>query len=97
MRAKVVNEQQEFERGKDPKKAMNIGFSKERYARDEFNKRNIPSDLDFWEDMEAYLAEFDKSELVQIIINMLDETSPEYQMEWIDSQMGPAGWDDYEE
>ncbi len=88
MRAKPVNENQNFERGKDPKEAMGIGWSLDRYLEEEALKLDVPERVaktmvsDIRDGMMDLLS---KGELADEIIDMVRELSPELQQKWADS------------
>lgn len=84
MKAKKVSESQNFERGKDPKESMGIGIN-DIHGYVDLRLKEINEDSeDFWESYLNYLGERnDKSELVEIIMGILEHTPLEYQMDFI--------------
>ncbi len=87
MKARSVNENVNFERGQDPKEAMGIGWDVDKYIDGELEKRGH-GDIDFWgEFQQATLEDHGPEELLEMIIEMLEHTSPEYQKKWADGYL----------
>ncbi len=93
MRAKSVNEEQNFERGQDPKKAMGIGWDMEKYVDREMERMGYGTggrngEKDFWEEFYQGMGDlYDRTDLIEIILDLVDKTPPEYQKEWIDEHL----------
>lgn len=82
MRAKTINESQNFERRQDPKKALDLGIkSGEDWATMEIKKAELDSD-DFWEKYSEGGREASNYELLDTIDNLIEKLSLEEQIDW---------------
>lgn len=89
----LITEQQEFERGKDPKKAMGVGFTNiedyvKRKLQEIFPNENVDKmESSFWEMVADGYDEWKSYEIHDSIMDILKETPPKYQMEWISGDL----------
>ena len=85
MRAKTVNESKDFERGQDPKKAMGLGWDMDKYIEAELQKKG-KGDVDFWDEFyEGMRSMYNVGDMTEMLVDMLEHTSPEHQKQWADN------------
>lgn len=84
MKAKKVNEENiEFQRGIDSKKAMGVGYTDfTGYVTRELEKHKLDPD-NFWEEYYSFSEGADKNELTETTLEVLKHTPLEYQIEWM--------------
>jgi len=89
MRAKRVNEAQDFERGQDPKKSMGIGINDyEDYVRIQLQKKYPEEDIQdieirYWEFFYDGFEDEKGYDVAETMMDILKHTPLEYQIEWI--------------
>ena len=87
MRAKPVNEVQNFEKGQNPKKAMGLGIKDyEDYIRLKVKELDISED-DFIQEIYDSYEDMPSIELLDMALNILKNTPLEYQIDWIDNEI----------
>ena len=87
MKAKTVNENVNFERGKDPKQAMGVGWNLDRYLEEEALKKDVPERIarNMVSDIRAGMIDLlNKEELTEEIIDLVRQLSPDIQKKWAD-------------
>lgn len=87
MRAQTLN----FEKNKDPKKSLKIGKNRwksiSEYVNEKLQEKNLNSE-DFWNEWNNMMEElYDKSDLLEFIHNILDNTSIDYQIDFIKNDL----------
>lgn len=89
MRAKTINEVQEFERGKDPKEALDIGIKDyDDYIKRYFEKQG-EDPQDFWETLwDVHVNQAGPAALWDDMLEILKHTPIEYQIEWAQDKLG---------
>ena len=93
MRAKTVNENVNFERGQDPKKAMGIGYNDvEGYVNAKLKGMFPNKDLDsvessFWNMVADSYQDMKGYEIHEMILTVLKNTPLKYQMEWMEGDL----------
>ena len=90
MRAKSINEDQNFERGLDPKKSMGIGINNfEDYMNLKFKERGLTEDdyEGWWNWNIEQRGQESTEELLEAYFTLLENAPLAYQIEWADNEM----------
>lgn len=88
MKAKFIKENLDFERGKDPKKALDIGIrSYDDYIKRYFEKQG-EDPQDFWETLWDVHVNQTTADIWDDMLEILKNTPIEYQIEWAQDKLG---------
>lgn len=88
MRAKTVNEQQDFERGKDPKEAMGVGMTGFKDYMDRKLQDMGDDPKEFWNYYANIIRNFsDTQTLWEEMMEILGHTPLEFQKMWADDKL----------
>ena len=87
MRAKTVNEQQDFERGQDPKKAMDLGYQGYEEYIDKKLKGKNEDPKEFWNSFWNTYQDTDSDAVMEEMMEILKNTSLEFQVMWADEKL----------
>ena len=96
MKAKMVNEAQNFERGQEPKEAMKIGHGRFEDMYDYLNyviKGRGEDPRDFWNSFFGLVRDQSGTELIDELFDALRHTPAEYQIKWAKDKLD--WWDEF--
>ena len=87
MKAKIVNEDINFEKEQDPKKSMNIGIKDfYGYVDKRCEKEGLNPD-DFWNEWFVRMQESSAFDIAESSLTILEHTPLQYQIDWIDEDL----------
>jgi hypothetical protein len=92
MRARTVNEAQNFERGQDPKKYLGLGLDPEKYIKVKLKEKGFDVEKNYKEFLDLYYEGFRDMALDEIgdhVLHILDEgiKDPRYMFEYLDNEL----------
>jgi hypothetical protein len=93
MRAKTVNENQQFQRGQDPKESLGIGIRNyEDYLnmkiRQLYPNENPEKKLDeFWGEYHEGFEDWSTKDIADEVLSILENTPLEYQIEYFENEL----------
>jgi len=93
MRAKTINESQNFERDQDPKKTMGLGINDyEDYVKMKLREKYPDDDIEdlgtrFWKSFYDGFEDITGYEVAESMMEVLKHTPLKYQIEWIQGDL----------
>lgn len=90
MRAKRINENIAFERGKEPKKTISVGLDCKRYVKSQLEKKGFGNPVDeerFWDLFGAGFEDMSADEMAAHVIYILDAGDIESMINYMNMEL----------